>query len=103
MRTQILRTIDQAIDHTQMLSARTGHSPARIRILIALYMVDSLRVTAIAEKTGISQQAVGKQLRELQEKKLVRIQTDTDDGRARSISLTIKGVRATKKIEEQWY
>jgi DNA-binding MarR family transcriptional regulator len=103
MRTQILRTIDQAIDHTQMLSERTGHSPARIRILIALYMTTALRVKAIAARTGITQQAVGKQLRELEEKKLVRIQTDTDDGRARSISLTVKGVRATKKIEEQWY
>ena len=102
MNSMILNSIDKVLGEAQLVSQRSGYSVAGCRILIALHMGAPLRVSEIADAVGITQQAVGKHLRELSSKGFCVINRDAEDGRARLVDLTRNGIKAVAKLEKVW-
>ena len=97
-----LNSIDKVLSEAQVVTQRSGYSVAGCRILIALHRGAPLRVTEIAKRVGITQQAVGKHLRELSSKGFCVINVDAEDGRARLVDLTRNGTKAVAKLERVW-
>lgn len=72
-------------------ASRMGYVQAPFLPVAAAIHDGSKRVKEVAEFAGITQQAVGKTLRLMEKHGLVVIGTDSGDGRAKSLSLTIQG------------
>ena len=67
------------------------------------------RLTDLAERSGLTKQAVGEAVAELERKGYLERVPDPEDGRAKVIRLTPRGVDATltcrrlfKEIEDEW-
>ena len=102
MRVDILATIDKTLAEAQMVSHRTGYSLATIRILISLYREAPLRVTELSTRVDVTQQAVGKILRDLESSGLLKQNIDASDRRAILVDLTHKGNTTLTKIARVW-
>ena len=102
MKEQILNSIDKTLAEAQLVTQRSGYSSGATRILIALHRSAPMRVTELAAAVGVTQQATGKMLRELQAKGFCIINVYSSDGRARLIDLTAGGNKAIAKIEKVW-
>src|SRR3954449_664956 len=61
--------------------------------ILGLIERDGTRPTSLAEGTWITKQAIGKRVRELEERGLVAVRADPDDGRAVRVHRTAKGER----------
>ena len=102
MKEQILNSIDSTLLQGQLMCERTGHSPATLRTLIALHRGGALRVSDIADRVRITQQAVGKTLRMLQHDNMLVINTDESDRRAKLVELTTTGKTELRTIIGAW-
>ncbi len=102
MRVDILATIDKTLAEAQLVCQRTGYSLSCVRILIALYREAPLRVTELAARANVTQQAVGKILRALEYEGLLKQTVDASDRRAILIDLTYKGTNTLTKIARVW-
>jgi DNA-binding MarR family transcriptional regulator len=68
--------------------------------ILGLIEPDGTRPTSLAEGSWITKQAIGKRVRELEERGLVSVRPDPDDGRAVRVHRTPKG-EAVKATTEQ--
>lgn len=68
--------------------------------ILGLIEPDGTRPTSLAEGSWITKQAIGKRVRELEERGLVAVRPDPDDGRAVRVHRTTKGegVKATTEL-----
>ncbi len=67
---------------------------AHTKLLPHLQAPEGIRITALAERVGVTKQAVQPLVAELSEQGLVRVEPDPDDARARRVTLTALGVDA---------
>jgi len=82
-------------------------APAGLRItqytmLAALYELRELSVNELARHLDLDRTTTGKNLRPLEDAKLVRIAPSSADRRARKISLTSKGLAVLKAATPLW-
>lgn len=61
--------------------------------ILGLIDADGTRPTSLVEGSWITKQAIGRRVRELEERGLVAVRPDPDDGRALRVHLTAKGER----------
>jgi DNA-binding MarR family transcriptional regulator len=85
--------LDEAYYHQALFSflKQEGFSLAAMRLLDQLGEADTVPTSILAASLGNSQQAVGKLARRLEIAKLVTVNADPRDNRARLIGLTPKG------------
>ncbi len=92
---------------TKHFHARIGHAlrqrghhlqPAHSKIVVHLDM-EGTRLTDLAERAGISKQAMGKMVDELENLGYV-CRDDHSDGRAKNIRFTRKGIKLLKDSDE---
>ena len=69
--------------------------------ILGLIGPDGIRPTALAEGSWITKQAVGKRVRELEERGLVAVRPDPDDGRAVRVHRTAAGERVKVATESR--
>ena len=69
--------------------------------ILGLIEPDGTRPTALADGSWITKQAIGKRVRELEERGLVAVVPDPEDGRAVLVRRTAKGERVKAKTEER--
>lgn len=62
--------------------------------------LDGTRITTLAERAGVTKQAMGKVVRAMEEMGYVRITSDPADGRAKLVSYTRRGSRLATDIVE---
>lgn len=67
---------------------------AHTKLLPHLQAPEGIRITALAERVGVTKQAVQPLVAELSAQGLVRVEPDPDDARARRVTLTALGVDA---------
>ena len=67
--------------------------------ILGLIDAAGTRPTALAEGSWITKQAIGKRVRELEERGLVAVVPDPDDGRAVLVRRTAKGARVKAATE----
>jgi DNA-binding MarR family transcriptional regulator len=104
---RILREFSRDFDRsvTRKLRER-GHESINLphQIVFSNLGLGSTRVTELAERAQITQQAMGKTLRELENLGYIQRSVDPTDRRARAISMTDKGLKlmedAVEVIEE---
>jgi DNA-binding MarR family transcriptional regulator len=78
--------LDDALRDAGFVDLRAAHAP----VFMALDP-EGNRVTELAERTGMSKQAVGELLRYLQAHGYLSIEPDQKDGRAKRVKLTTEG------------
>jgi len=78
-----------------------GLSQGAVTLLLSLMDGDK-RVTALAEETCITQQAVGKTLRKMALLGYVSIEKDKVDRRAKTIKILSKGRTQVRQIIKEW-
>ena len=93
----------------RMEAAGFPDSPPRHHPVFESLDAGGTRLTVIAARAGMSHQAVGELVAELEERSLVERVPDPSDGRARLIRLTADGrevvraaVREIAAIEDEW-
>ena len=69
--------------------------------ILGLIEPDGTRPTSLAEGSWITKQAIGKRVRELQERGLVEVRPDPDDRRAVRVHRTAKGERVKSTTESR--
>ena len=69
--------------------------------ILGLIEPDGTRPTSLAEGSWMTKQAIGKRVRELEERGLVAVRPDPDDGRAVRIHRTEKGERVKATTESR--
>lgn len=69
--------------------------------ILGLIEPEGTRPTSLAEGTWITKQAIGKRVRQLEERGLVAVQSDPDDGRAVRVRRTAKGERVKATTESR--
>ncbi len=67
---------------------------AHTRLIPHLMVEEGVRITALAQKTGVTKQAVQQLVADLLELGVVKVSADPDDARARRVMLTELGVHA---------
>ncbi len=77
-------------------------SPYALLAMVHLAQQNNWRVSDLANKIGVTQQAVGKMLREMEKADLVTIHVDEGDRRARLVSLTKRGEAHVQLLKECW-
>jgi len=79
-----------AIEHLRAL----GHDQVRVAHASVFFNLDAegTRMTTLAQRAGISRQAIGQLVRDLGTSGYVALQPDPDDGRAQLVVLTERGV-----------
>jgi DNA-binding MarR family transcriptional regulator len=82
------RRIWQALDARGYPDIRPSHSA-----VFANLGLGAVRVTELAERARVTQQAMGKMLKELERMGYVAREVDSDDKRAKEIKLTQRGVK----------
>jgi len=83
------------------IAARGGaHMPASWAGLLPYIDVDGTRSTVLAQRAGISKQAVGKVVRELEELGLLTRSADAADGRAFLVTFTPRGLERLLQTHE---
>lgn len=77
--------------------------------LVSLVPEEGLRVTELAERAGMTKQALSEFARALQDKGLLEIAPDPTDGRARRLrptplgrAVAFHGQEAIRRVEAQW-
>jgi len=102
MSTATLKKIRKSLMETQTLEQQFGESTATMILLIELSNGEPDRVTTIAERVGITQQAVGKTITRLAEKGWLTQDSDPTDGRARMVQLTKRGTDVVDFLGALW-
>ncbi len=69
--------------------------------ILGLIEPEGTRPTSLAEGSWITKHAIGKRLRGLEERGLVALQSDPDDGRAVRVRRTAKGERVKAATESR--
>jgi DNA-binding MarR family transcriptional regulator len=67
---------------------------AHTRLIPHLMVEEGVRITTLAQKTGVTKQAVHQLVADLLELGVVKVSADPDDARARRVTLTEVGVHA---------
>lgn len=83
---------EQAVDRVRasgVKGLRLGHTA-----LLPHLDFEGTRLTQLAERAGISKQAAGQAVEELERLGVVRREPDPEDGRAKRVRLTPRGLRA---------
>lgn len=76
------------------MAQQAGLSVPRAQSMVMLALAEGLRRQAdLAERLGVSKQAVQQALKELVAKDLVRVRPDPDNGRQRIVEFTARGER----------
>jgi DNA-binding MarR family transcriptional regulator len=83
---------EQAVARVKAAGAE-GLRPAHAQLLPHIDF-EGTRLTVLAERVGITKQAVGELVAELERQGVVRRSKDPTDGRARQVRFTPKGIRA---------
>lgn len=100
---RILREFSRDLDRrvTEKLRAR-GHTAISLshQIVFSNLGLGSTRVTELADRAQITQQAMGKTLRELENLGYLQRAVDATDRRARAISMTDKGLTLVEDAVE---
>ena len=100
---RILREFSRDMDRrvTQKLRDR-GHTAISLshQIVFSNLGLGSTRVTELADRAQITQQAMGKTLRELENLGYLQRAVDSVDRRARAISMTDKGLKLVEDVVE---
>ena len=93
---------------TQTLPDRSGLRPSQLRLL-SLTPADGMRVTDLAERVGMTKQALGEFANDLEERGLLESVRDPADRRVRILRPTQQGRRAVSagelvitELEAQW-
>jgi len=93
---------------TQALPDRSGLRPSQLRLL-SLTPADGMRVTDLAERVGMTKQALGEFANDLEERGLLESVRDPADRRVRILRLTRQGRQAVAagelvitELEAQW-
>jgi DNA-binding MarR family transcriptional regulator len=83
---------------------RPSHAP-----LVRYVLSEGLRPTELAEQLGLSKQTVNGLIREFETKGYIRLDADPDDGRAKRITLTERGLdlgntasRLSAEVGRRW-
>lgn len=71
-----------------------GLREAHTRLIPHLMVEDGVRITTLAQKIGVTKQAVQQLVADLLELGVVKVSPDPDDARARRVTLTETGVHA---------
>ena len=69
--------------------------------ILGLIEPDGTRPTSLAEGSWITKQAIGKRVRELEERGLVAVAPDPEDGRAVRVHRTAEGERVKQQTEQR--
>lgn len=69
--------------------------------ILGLIEADGTRPTSLAEGSWITKQAIGKRVRELEERGLVAVAPDPEDGRAVRVHRTAEGERVKAQTEQR--
>ena len=69
--------------------------------ILGLIEPDGTRPTSLAEGSWITKQAIGKRVRELEERGLVAVAPDPEDGRAVRVHRTAEGERVKRQTEQR--
>ncbi len=83
---QLIDELWAGLDAAGFDDVRLVHAPILRNLLI-----DGLRPSELAEKLGLSRQAVNDLLREFETNGYIRLEPDATDGRAKRITLTDRG------------
>lgn len=93
---------------TRTLPDRSGLRPSQLRLL-SLTPADGMRVTDLAERVGMTKQALGEFANDLEERGLLESVRDPADRRVRILRPTQQGRQAVSagelvitELEEQW-
>jgi DNA-binding MarR family transcriptional regulator len=77
------------------------HSPARLKIVVELYVVDAADATFLVNRTGLTWGNLSTHLGKLEEARYVRVEKGYDGKKPRSlISLTARGRNAFKEYRD---
>ena len=85
------KKIMQALTFTRALTQQFGYSSAMIQTLILLDEEGAQSIGELASHIGVTQQAVGKSMKELRNAGRVTIEVDHADARAKSVRITSEG------------
>jgi DNA-binding MarR family transcriptional regulator len=88
------REVEQRMRDTGILRGSEGR-------ILGLIEPDGTRPTSLAEGSWITKQAIGKRVRELEERGLVAVAPDPEDGRAVRVHRTAAGERVKRHAEER--
>ena len=99
---QVLVTIDKRLRDAQHITQESGYSSGWIRVLCALDRHGPLRVTEIAERINVTQQAIGKMLTCMEKGGDVSCEVCPNDHRSRIATLTTGGVASLNSIAKVW-
>ena len=73
-------------------------------ILLPYLDIEGTRLTVLAQRAGLTKQAIGQSIKELQQLGYVIVEADPSDGRARIVRYTQKGqnfIRAGQQVKAQ--
>lgn len=85
---------ERAIARVNAEAGRPVLREAHTRLLPWLQAPGGIRITELAEAVGVTKQAVQPLVAELARDGIVDVTVDPDDGRARRVTLTVRGVEA---------
>src|SRR5690348_11521190 len=80
----------------------TPLTPAALNALRIIGRHDRLQVSDLARRLGVDQSTASRQLRPLEDQKLVAREVDAADRRVARLSLTPKGARVVQRTTEVW-
>jgi DNA-binding MarR family transcriptional regulator len=109
----VLALLGQVLDSFRADLGRQGRSPAGLRSsqvrLLSLTPTEGMRVTDLAERVGMTKQALGEFANDLEERGLLESVRDPADRRVRILRPTAAGRRAVRSatrqieaVEAQW-
>ena len=96
---EAFRALDREIEEALLDRGASELSPSQAR---ALLLVDraGTRLTEIATRAGVTKQAMMQMVDELEESGCLRRTPDLEDGRAKVVRLTAKGVRQRARARQ---
>jgi DNA-binding MarR family transcriptional regulator len=88
----VFRALDREVEEALLDRGATDLSPSQARALLLIDRAGT-RLTEIASRAGVTKQAMMQMVDELQAAGCLRRTPDLEDGRAKVVRLTAKGVR----------
>ncbi|WP_233871301.1 MarR family winged helix-turn-helix transcriptional regulator [Paraburkholderia adhaesiva] len=92
------RFVTQLADRVEQSTPRGKTLPAPGRSLLPYIDIEGTRSTELARRVGVTKQAIGRAVRELEDAGLVTRQDDSADGRAYLVTFTEEGLERLSNI-----
>lgn len=93
--TELADEVFDGLNHAGFDDLRPVH-----RLILRDMLVSRLRPSELGDRLGISKQAANDLVRELETKGYITLEPDPEDGRAKRIVATNRGVRASETAQE---